>query len=762
MSLPGDQQNTSKGREIWISVVLALLVLIAFEPVRHNGFVDYDDNQYLTENSHIQSGFTRESVAWAFTSGYASNWHPLTWLSHMADVQWFGLNPLGHHLHNIFLHALATVLLFLVLRAMTGAIWRSAFVAMAFGVHPLRVESVAWASERKDVLAAVFWMLTLAAYLRFVRRGGIGRYMLVVLCFALGLMAKPMLVSLPIILLALDFWPLERLVLDKRVGEAELANETQRTIDQPSGNRLEKFVGLWRSAALWQLIKEKIPLLFLAFCSCVITYLVQEHGKSVASNLPFALRLSNALTSYVAYLQHLTWPRNFGALLYAYPAEWPLWKPVAAALFLVLFSALIIRQFTRKPYLAAGWFWYGITLLPVIGLVQVGSQSMADRYSYLPSIGIFIMIAWAAESVSAKWRHRAFLLGACSVILGVGMIFQTRAQTRCWQNSIALFEHALAVTKDNFRMHYNIGWTLAHQGKSDEAIAEFNSALRIAPEFPDANVDLADILIKRGRFDEAMVHLEIALKAEPDNVLAHYNRGVIFQGREQFDEAAADYERAIQLDPENSKALNNLGILKARTGQLDQAAECFYQSLKINPRRAETHRNLAAILQMQDQFEDAIAHYREASELDTNDVATSWNLASILHSLGRLREAAGQDQYTLRLKPDHVPSLNDLAWILATTSDSSLQNPVEAASLARRACELTASKEPDLLDTLAAAFASGGHFDAATNVARQAILLAKAAGEGELAAEIDERLQLYQAAKPYIESTRSVAHSKSP
>ncbi len=720
------EPGTSKRRRAWIAAGLFLLVAIAFEPVRHNEFVEYDDNQYLTENTHIRSGFSRESVGWAFTSGYAANWHPLTWLSHMADIELFGVKPAGHHLHNVLLHALATMLLFLILENMTGAVWRSAFVAMAFGIHPLRVESVAWAAERKDVLCAVFWMLTIAAYLDYVKRGGARRYLLVGLCFALGLMTKPMLVSLPLVLLVLDFWPLGR------VRQLPLKPA------QPG-----------RAVSLPRLIAEKIPLLMLAAVSCAITYHFQQQGKSMAPDLPLPFRVANALTSGVGYLGKIFWPGNL-AVLYPYPVEWPLWKPAAAALILVACSALVRSRWSSQPYLAAGWSWYLISLVPVIGLVQVGAQSMADRYTCLPSIGIFIMLAWTATRLSAGWRRQRLILALLGSLAAIAMVAATRTQLSYWKNSLALFDHTVAVTRNNYVMHHSLGWVLAKQDQLDEAADHFRQALQLHPD-PDTNLDLADLLIRRKQFDEAVTYLNRVLQVEPTNAIAHYDLGVVFQAREKVDEAIDAYEQAVRLDRDNSRAYNNLGILKTEKGLLDEAAECFRQSLRGNPDKAETHRNFAVVLQMQDRAGEAVAHYRVALQIDPHDDRASWSLAYALHGLGRLREAADYDRYTLRLQPDHPRALNDLAWILATTPDRDIQNPAEAISLARKACELTAFKDPDLLDTLAAAQAGARQFNDAIETARKAMDLAKAAGQEELAQAIGTRLQLYQASEPYYE-----------
>jgi protein O-mannosyl-transferase len=731
------ERNTPWRSDLLISAVLVFLVLIAFEPVRHNAFVEFDDNQYLVENTNVQSGFTARSVAWAFTSGYASNWHPLTWLSHMLDVELFKGNPFGHHLHNLFLHAVSVVLLFLVLKSMTRAIWPSAFAAVLFGIHPLRVESVAWAAERKDLLCAVFWMLTIAAYLHYVKGRSLGRYLLVMGALVLGLMAKPMIVSLPLVLLVLDFWPLRRV----SGGRCQVSGEDGGA-DRPShfGPR----------TSLLNLVLEKVPLFILVAASCVVTYLVQRQGKSVTLDLPVAIRVSNALSSYVAYLGKLFWPSNL-AVLYPYPVKWPLWKPIMAASFLVLTSALLRRKGSQQPYLAAGWLWYLISLLPVIGIVQVGAQSMADRYTYLPSIGIFIMIAWGLAALSVNWRYRKETLAISSALVVITLMSLTRTQVSCWKDSLALFGHAVAVTENNYTMHHSLGWALARANRLDEAAFHLNRSLQLRPD-AETHLDMADVLIKRRHFEEALTHLHVVLNAEPTNVIAHYDLGILLQAQGEPDKAINAYEQAVRLDRNHSGAFNNLGILKTEKGQLAEAAECFHQSIRIAPDKAPAHRNLAAVLLMQDQTREAAEQYRTALRIDPNDEESCWNLAYTLHCLRQLEEAALYDRRTLQLKPDHVPALNDLAWILATTADRKIQNPAEAIRLAHRASELTDWKEPAILDTLATAYASAYRFREATETAQRALDLATAAGQEDLNREIQKRLQLYKASTPYIET----------
>jgi Tfp pilus assembly protein PilF len=584
-------------RALLVSAALIVLIVAAFEPIRHNGFVRYDDPEYVTTNPHIQSGFTPESVKWAFTSGYAANWHPLTWLSHMLDIELFGLSSLGHHLHNLGLHLAATVLLFWVLRSMTGALWRSAFVAMAFGLHPLHVESVAWAAERKDLLCAVFWMLTSAAYISYVRRGGALRYALVALCFALGLMAKPMIVTLPVVLLALDVWPLRRL---SRVCTGELS-----TAEAPSGRKPMPLTGL---------ILEKVPLLVLTLASCVVTVLVQMKAGAGA-RLTLGYRVSNALVSYVAYLGKIAWPTHLAVIYPLPPHGWPLWKPVVCSLLLVLVSAFVLYQRRQRPYLLVGWAWYLVTLVPVIGLVQVGGQAMADRYGYLPSIGISVMLSWGVGELAVPWRHHRLVLAALSAMLGLGMLGSTRAQLSYWKDSASLYRHALSVTRDNYLAYAILGMHLMEQD------------------------------------------------------------------------------------------------------QLGEAEKLLRESLRIYAGAAGVH----------------------------------YQLARTLKRLGRMPEAAFEHCTTLELKPDYVPCLNDLAWLLATAKDERVRDPSEAVRLAEKACELTSFQDYNCLDTLAAAYARANQFDKAVETARKAIALAHAANQASFVQDVTDALQLYQAGKPYVE-----------
>lgn len=510
-------QKRNKLTVLLIYIILALATIIAFEQVCHNEFVNYDDDAYVTENQHVKAGFTYDSIIWAFTTNRSSNWHPLTWLSHMLDCQLFGTEPCWHHLTNLLLHLTNTLLLFAVLRRMTGTLWRSVFVAAAFALHPLHVESVAWVAERKDVLSGLFWMLTMAAYARYAEQPGIGKYLLAVLAFGLGLMAKPMLVTLPFVLLLLDYWPLGRFQHDQAVKDANRWNS--KSVDTRSR---------WRIC--YRLLWEKIPFFALSAVSSVITFLAQRSGHAVTTieRLPLKFRIVNAMTSYLVYIVKMFYPTRL-AVFYPYPKTL---RMGAVALLLVGISILLNRWAHRRPWLTVGLLWYLGTLVPVIGLVQVGSQAMADRYTYVPSIGIFIMVAWGAAELAAKWRYRKIVLGISAGVALAGLLLCTRMQVRHWKNSFTLYEHALAVTEGNFIAHYNLGVLLSKERRFDEAIMHYKEMLQMCPQNLEARNSMGVVFLEQGKYDEAIACFNEVLELKPDNSEAIHNLSIALKERQ--------------------------------------------------------------------------------------------------------------------------------------------------------------------------------------------------------------------------------------
>jgi Flp pilus assembly protein TadD len=624
---------TTSRLNLIIPLGLAALTLAAFWGVLGCEFVSYDDSKYVVENPHVRGGLTGEAVTWAFTTFHASNWHPLTWLSHALDCQIYQLNPLGHHLTNLLLHIANVLLLFLALKLMTGAMWKSAFVAALFGVHPLHVESVAWVAERKDVLCAFFWMLTLLAYVRHAKSPTAGRYALVVIIFALGLLAKPMLVTLPFVLLLLDYWPLGRFEGFKVQGSKFKVRTTNTQHPTPNtGSSHTRLVG------------EKVPLIVLSIGSSVMTFLAQRTGGSVADLGGFTVgaRIGNAFVSYVGYILKMIWPTRL-AVFYPHPGDsLPVWQAVGAALVLALITVSVIRAGGARPYVVVGWLWYVGTLVPVIGFVQVGFQAMADRYAYIPLIGLFVIAAWAfGEANGTKGErgkrrvdaHTRTLAAVGAIILLTLTVF-TRIQVGYWRNTFALFEHAIAVTQGNYIAHNNLGQALASEGRFDEAIEHYKKALETDPDPGLAHSNLGAALAELGRFEEAMQSFEHSVRSDPECIEGHVNlgRGLSMQGR--FDEATEHLSEALRLDPEHPGAHLEMGNLLGRQGKLDEAADHFAEVIRIKPESAEAHSNLGYVLRRQGKLDEAMSHLQEAVALKPKLGAAHYNLALVLYSRG--------------------------------------------------------------------------------------------------------------------------------
>ena len=513
-------------RVVGICLVLAAITFAVFGQTLRHEFVDFDDNEYVYENPMVAGGLTLKGFIWAFTHVHSDNWHPLTWLSHMLDCQLYGLHPGGHHLTNVLLHTATVIALFLVLRRMTGALWRSAFVAAVFAIHPLRVESVAWVAERKDVLSGLFFMLTIGAYVRYARRSwSLARYGLVVLLFAMGLMCKPMLVTLPVVLLLLDYWPLQRLEPRKLSG----------------------------------LVLEKLPLLVLSAASCVVTLLAQAGVRQSIKSIPLPLRLANALVACRVYLDQMIYPVGL-AVYYPLPRLLAAEEAALAGVLLACFSIVAWRERRKQPWILMGWLWYLVMLLPVAGIIQVGEQAHADRYTYLPQIGIYVVVTWLV----AEWRVSRGLLGCLMAgVLAVLMVCAWK-QTAYWQNSEALWTHALACTKDNYTAHNNLGTALCQMGRMDEGITQFQQSLQINPAFAGAHNNLGNALLQKGSVDEAITQFHQALQINPALADARNNLGNALLQKGSVDEAITQYQQALQLNPASADIRNNLKIAVLR------------------------------------------------------------------------------------------------------------------------------------------------------------------------------------------------------
>jgi tetratricopeptide (TPR) repeat protein len=627
-------------REIVVCLCLTIVIAIAFYQIPGLDFVNLDDGSYVAENTHVQGGLTVDSLTWAFSINDSSYWHPLTWLSHMLDCQLFGLNPGMHHLVNLIIHLANSLLLFFILKRMTGSLWQSSFVAAMFALHPLNVESVAWVASRKNVLSTFFLMLTLWTYVRYTQGPTIGKYLLVLLAFVLGLMAKPMLVTLPFLLLVLDYWPLGRFFFGQSeyYGNSEGSAATMMVFEREHCSRL---------------VLEKVPLLIFSMISIYITSLAaQLSGTAIPTEaVPMKLRIANGLVSYVAYLEKMVWPKDL-AIFYPYPATVPLWHTVGAVCVLTAVSVFVFCGWRKTPYLVTGWLWYLGTLMPVIGLKQVGLwPATADRFAYVPLIGIFIMIAWGAPQLVARFRYRRIILAfAAGTALSVFMIL-TWIQLHYWKNSSALFQHALKVTSNNYLAHNNLANVLARQGKTEEAIGQYTRALQIRPYFPNAHNNLGKALARQGKNEEAIVHYTKALEIKPNFPKAHNNLGNVLAGQGKNQEAIAHYTRALQLKPDFAGAHNNLGNVLEGQGKTKEAVFHFSRALELRPDFVEAHFNLGNALARQGKMDQAQAHFTRALELKPTFAEAHNSLGVMLARKGRLAEAIDQFSEALRLKP---------------------------------------------------------------------------------------------------------------
>ena len=632
--------------------MLIAACLCVFGGVARNGFVNFDDGWYVTQNPHVRSGLTFESTAWAFKTMSVTNWHPLTWLSHMLDYQLFGLNPTGHHLNNLFLHIANALLLFLLLRNTTGRLWESAAVAALFALHPLRVESVAWISERKDVLSGFFGMLTMLAYVHYVRRQSLARYALTLLLFSLGLMAKPMLVTLPFVLLLLDFWPLHRF----KIPEIR-ARASESTFFFPEGS----------SQRIGALAIEKVPFLLLSAASSVVTYIAQSTGGAVSSfeAIPLKTRIANAFVSTWQYLEKTFWPQNL-AVFYPHPgSKLPLWEVVFAGLFLLAVSVLVLFQARRRPFLLTGWLWFLGMLVPVLGILQVGGQALADRYTYLPSIGIFIMIAWIPQSLPWRVFHREFLLASGFTVILLSLSSITWLQIGYWKDTETLFQRTAAVTVNNYLAHCLMGDALASQNQLTRAVTEYEKALAIFPRYAEAHHQLGMVLAKQGCLKEAVAHYEEALRAKPKYALAHVSIAGVMAEQGNLDEAISHYLEALYLEPDSGAVYNGLGVVMANMQRLDESIYYLFKAVELCPDCPEGHANLGRVLTLQGDFQAAFEHLFKAIELQPSSAETHNNLALAYLQLGALDEALYHVASALHLRNDYGKARANLRHILS-------------------------------------------------------------------------------------------------
>ena len=805
------EPSATKNQFRYVALALLIGTFAAFSSVLRADFINYDDLDYVVNNYHLKSGLTAANISWAFTTGFASNWHPLTWISLMVDYQLYGLRAGGFHLTNLLLHMANSVLLLAVVYRMTGALWRSAFVAALFAWHPLHVESVTWVAERKDVLSGFFWLLTMLFYVRYAREFKVPgskfkvHYVLALVFFVCALMSKPMAVTLPFVLLLMDWWPL------KRVYDFRFTN------DEPQGTQTNP-----ARATPGKLAVEKLPFFALAAASSIITFSVQKAGHAVAllENIPWSERIANALVAYASYLRKTVWPDDL-AIFYPFQHQLPAWQWLGAALLLAALTGLAVATAKKRSYFAVGWFWYLGTLVPVIGLVQVGEQSLADRYTYLPLIGVFIILAWGIADLTQPWPGRIIILKVAAAGVLAGCLLLTAIQTRYWRDSITLFTHDLAVAKDNSVAHANIADALDKQNKVAEAKAEFMKALKLDPESPRTLNGLGELYAQDGDVTNAVNYFNAALRRRPLYSDAHYNFGNLLAAHGKFTEAADHYILSLREKPGSAEAHNNLGVMCLHLGKPDEAADEFQAALNIQPDFPEAHVQMGDVLSDLQQPVPAQAHYAEAvqqkpdfayahlrlglglaqdgdvedavaqlltvTKLDPTN-ATAYNdlgrifiaqknfdsaaevfakavqldpanadfqarLATTLAYQRKIAEAVKVYQDALRLKPDLPIALRNLAWILATDSKPEIRNGAEAVKLAEHANALIPKPDPSYLEVLDAAYAEAGRFDDAIKTAEKVQQLCTNEQQKVIADRAAKRLELYKAGKPFHETS---------
>jgi protein O-mannosyl-transferase len=744
---------------VLICVALAAATVAAFWPVTNAQFINLDDPNYITDNLRVQRGLTLENVKWAFTTFHGSLWHPLTWLSIMLDCELFGVNAGPMHSVNLAFHAASAVMLFLMLNRFTGALWPSAIVAALFALHPLRVESVAWITERKDVLSTFFGILTIWSFGQYVLRRCAGWYMASLLFFAFGLMSKAMLVTLPFVLLLVDFWPLRR-------------------IDLEAPPR-------WKY--LSRLVFEKLPFFALAAVSISLTLLAPSKEEAIVSfvHLPLSERMENAIVACMRYLGKTFWPTDL-AVYYPHPLEWPAVVVATATALIFIVSALAVGSFRRFPWFFVGWFWFLGTLTPVLGIVQVGSQAMADRFTYVPSIGLLLAIVWMVrELVLHRLTLRLTSLAAAGAIIGACALL-THRQAGYWKNSETLLGHAARITPPSTLLLNSTGDALLDHGQIDEALQKFRAALKLDPEDSLAWGNIANIHFRKGELDQAIENYQQGLRFNPKNVGLHYNLALVLAAKGQFVEAMHHHEQALALDPFYANARfglgnvymtsgnpaaavtnllaalemkprfpaahYNLGNALLALGRVEEAAKHFADALRLDKDFTDAHRQLAGALQQAGRRAEALPHLQRALALSPSSPGIRTELAALLAGLGQTQGAIEQYREALKLDPNIPGALNNLAWILATHPDAGFRDGTEAVRLAEKAVELTRRNKAFLLGTLAASYAEAGRFNEAVKTAEEAIQLADKHGQKELSAKNRELLGYYRQSRPWREA----------
>jgi tetratricopeptide (TPR) repeat protein len=726
-------RSDSRSTPALVAVGLVIATLVIYGPLLDSRaeFFRLDDSEYVIDNPQVRAGLTSESVAWAFTTFHAANWHPLTWLSLQLDYDLYGLAPWGYHLTSVLWHAASGVLLLAVLTRMTGSFWASALVAALFTLHPLRVESVAWIAERKDVISVFFWILTMAAYAWYVQRPGLLRYASVCAALGLGLMAKQTLVTLPFALLLLDYWPLRRWALPV-VGEAPVL----------------------RSSWL-RMVLEKVPLLTLCAGAAIMTMLAQRVNEDPErTNLPLTMRIWNAALAYGSYLLKTIWPSDL-APFYSRPHDqFPIAASVASAIVLAGLTIAFLALARRKPYLVVGWLWFLGTLVPVIGLVQVGIQTMADRYTYVPHIGLFLLMVWGlAELLAPRCSPQLRAVGAAVVLLAC--MIATSRQARLWQDNIAIWEHAVSVTTDNFAAHENLGVALMAKGRADEAIAHFRTAVRLEPGHARGHFHLGRALEEKRAWPEAAESFAAAYRLVPRMTDALQGQALCYMNYGAMEEALTPLAKLASHEPNSAIAHLNLGTALLYRGRLAEAEREAHEALRLDPRLTEAEKLAGFIAAVQGQHSTAERHFRKAMEsadpIAGMDPTAAFYLAWSLHAQGQIERAREQYRALIQRYPTWPAGVREEAWRLATDAEPTRRHGALAVLRAQVASQAIVNPDARTLDVLAAAFAETGRFQEATATLREALARLRPS-EQQLKKALEERLQLYEQARPYRQS----------
>ena len=653
-TLSSEATENKNAIPVLICLALAILTVITFWSLKDCGFISFDDNFYVYDNAYVQSGLNANSIKQAFSSELVEKsglWHPVTWMSLMLDYQIFGLNPFGFHMVNLLLHVMSTILLFLVFHRMTKSLWPSAFVAALFAIHPLHVESVAWIAERKDVLSTFFWMLTLGAYSHYVEHPGFRRYFLILLFFVLGMMAKPMLITLPFVLLLLDYWPLQRfqeikpdhkvqpeasnlLTSDKQKKKSKKKHDVQEILEVKKPAEPE-----YKWSLIYPLLWEKVPLFILTILFSIITYITEQSAGAVHSEaIPLVVRIGNAFVSYITYIGKMIWPSSL-AVFYPYPRLLVPWQVLGSVFLLIVITLVVIWRAKRSPYLATGWLWYIGMLVPVIGIVQAGAQAMADRYTYIPLIGLFIIVAWGVPDLLKKWNHRKEIILAVSALSILSLSIITWTQIEYWQNSITLFDHALKITDYNWLAYNNRGFAYNVLGDYKQAIEDLNRAIEIKPSYADAYNNRGIAYKGLGNYKQAIEDLNRAIEIKPSYAQAYYNRGNAYSGLGNYRQAIEDYSRVIEIKPSYADAYNNRGNAYSGLGNYRQAIEDYGRAIEIKPSYAQAYYNRGNAYSGLGNYHQAIEDYSRAIKINPGYAEAYRNRAIAYDRFGNINLA---------------------------------------------------------------------------------------------------------------------------